>query len=169
MVPLLLISRYNWLFNVNLVQSLIHMFYAGSVLILALWNGMHKTSFTGWYPDSKVHGANMGPIWGRQDTRWVKCLPHELCNLGIHLMAVWPLHRGAECVKSIILLISWVLTSTASNSVIQNTLNEWVLVFLEGRFQLLTKSTWIFRHIHQKGCCNGITNRSFQTVCMVCL
>ena len=20
-----------------------------------------------WYPDSKVHGANMGPIWGRQD------------------------------------------------------------------------------------------------------
>ena len=19
------------------------------------------------YPDSKVHGANMGPIWGRQD------------------------------------------------------------------------------------------------------
>ena len=22
---------------------------------------------TGKYPDSKVHGANMGPIWGRQD------------------------------------------------------------------------------------------------------
>ena len=21
----------------------------------------------GDYPDSKVHGANMGPIWGRQD------------------------------------------------------------------------------------------------------
>ena len=37
-----------------------------------------------YYPDSKVHGANMGPIWGRQDPGgphvgpmnfviWVKC------------------------------------------------------------------------------------------------
>ena len=26
---------------------------------------MWKDKFT--YPDSKVHGANMGPIWGRQD------------------------------------------------------------------------------------------------------
>ena len=25
----------------------------------------HETVVT--YPDSKVHGANMGPIWGRQD------------------------------------------------------------------------------------------------------
>ena len=39
------------------------------------WNGIDKTSdFDGHYatnpqdtPDSKVHGANMGPIWGRQD------------------------------------------------------------------------------------------------------
>ena len=30
------------------------------------------------YPDSKVHGANMGPIWGRQDPGG----PHELCYLG---------------------------------------------------------------------------------------
>ena len=29
-------------------------------------------------PDSKVRGANMGPIWGRQDPGW----PHELCFLG---------------------------------------------------------------------------------------
>ena len=29
-------------------------------------------------PDSKVHGANMGPIWGRQDPGG----PHELCYLG---------------------------------------------------------------------------------------
>ena len=21
----------------------------------------------GYFPDNKVHGANMGPIWGRQD------------------------------------------------------------------------------------------------------
>ena len=29
-------------------------------------------------PDSKVHGANMGLIWGRQDPGG----PHELCHLG---------------------------------------------------------------------------------------
>ena len=32
-------------------------------------------------PDSKVHEANMGPIWGRQD-RWAPGRPHELCYLG---------------------------------------------------------------------------------------
>ena len=37
-----------------------------------------------WYiPDSKVHGANMGSIWGRQDLGgWAPCCPHELCYLG---------------------------------------------------------------------------------------
>ena len=30
------------------------------------------------HPDSKVHGANMGPIWGQQDPGG----PHELCYLG---------------------------------------------------------------------------------------
>ena len=52
------------------------------------------------YPDGKVHGANMGSIWGRQDpggphvgpmsfaiwvdvgARWAPCWPHELCYLG---------------------------------------------------------------------------------------
>ena len=29
-------------------------------------------------PDSKVHGANMWPIWGRHDPGG----PHELCYLG---------------------------------------------------------------------------------------
>ena len=29
------------------------------------------------YPDSKVHGVNVGPIWGRQDPGW----PHEPCYL----------------------------------------------------------------------------------------
>ena len=33
-------------------------------------------------PDSKVQGANMGPIWGRQEPRWAPCWPHELCYLG---------------------------------------------------------------------------------------
>ena len=29
-------------------------------------------------PDNKVHGANMGPIWGRHDPGG----PYELCYLG---------------------------------------------------------------------------------------
>ena len=30
--------------------------------------GSHPWSLqTHWGPDSKAHGANMGPIWGRQD------------------------------------------------------------------------------------------------------
>ena len=28
---------------------------------------MGKSDYNKAYPDSKVHGANMGPIWGRQD------------------------------------------------------------------------------------------------------
>ena len=32
-------------------------------------------------PDSKVHGANMGPIWGRQDPGW----PH----VGPMDFAIW--------------------------------------------------------------------------------
>ena len=45
------------------------------------------------YPDSKVHGANMGPIWGRQDLGgphvgpmnfaiWVECVPKQAKWLG---------------------------------------------------------------------------------------
>ena len=34
------------------------------------------------YPDSKVHGANMGPILGLTGPRWAPCWPHELCYLG---------------------------------------------------------------------------------------
>ena len=36
------------------------------------------------YPDSKVHGANMGPIWGRQDPGG----PHgDLMNLAIWVVS----------------------------------------------------------------------------------
>ena len=33
------------------------------------------------YPDSKVHGANMGHL-GPTGPRWAPCWPHELCYLG---------------------------------------------------------------------------------------
>ena len=32
-------------------------------------------------PDSKIHGANMGPIWGRQDPGWP--------NVGPANLAIW--------------------------------------------------------------------------------
>ena len=32
-----------------------------------LWNTDWFFAITYIYPDSKVHGANMGPTWGRQD------------------------------------------------------------------------------------------------------
>ena len=31
------------------------------------WYTVIYSSLTEVYPDNKVHGANMGPIWGRQD------------------------------------------------------------------------------------------------------
>ena len=34
------------------------------------------------YSDSKAHGANMGPIWGRQEPGGPHVGPHELCYLG---------------------------------------------------------------------------------------
>ena len=40
--------------------------------VLILWDKL---------PDSKVHGTNMGPIWGRHDPGW----PHELCYLGMYI------------------------------------------------------------------------------------
>ena len=36
------------------------------------------------YPDSKVHGAKLGPT----GPRWAPCWPHELCYLGIYAL-VW--------------------------------------------------------------------------------
>ena len=37
-----------------------------------------RTLWAQRYPDSKVHGANMGPIWGRQDPGWNHVRPMNL-------------------------------------------------------------------------------------------
>ena len=39
------------------------------------------TNVNNHHPDSKVHGANMGPIWGRQDPGGSYVGPNELCYL----------------------------------------------------------------------------------------
>ena len=44
-------------------------------------------------PDSKAHGAHLGPT----GSRWVPCWPHELCYLGPHSpspLSNWPLRDG---------------------------------------------------------------------------
>ena len=41
----------------------------------------HRNTFRITSPDSKFHGATMGPIWGRQDPCG-PMLAHELCYLG---------------------------------------------------------------------------------------
>ena len=38
--------------------------------------------------NSKVHGANMGPIWGPTGPRWAPCWPHELCFKGHHSLGM---------------------------------------------------------------------------------
>ena len=37
-------------------------------------------------PDSNVHGANMGPIWGPIGPRWDPSWLHELCYLGHYIL-----------------------------------------------------------------------------------
>ena len=44
------------------------------------------------YPDSKVHGANMGPIWGRQDPGGPMLAPWTLLSgYVMHSLWLWPL------------------------------------------------------------------------------
>ena len=49
------------------------------------------------YPDSKVHGANMGPIWGRQDPDWL--------HVGPMNFAIW--------VGSRVPCVHWLMSHTA--------------------------------------------------------
>ena len=39
---------------------------------MSLWLHVYEISYRINLPDSKLHGANMGPTWGRQDP----CGPH---------------------------------------------------------------------------------------------
>ena len=40
-------------------------------------------------PDNKVHGANMGPIWGRQDPGGPHVGPMNLAIWGIISISLW--------------------------------------------------------------------------------
>ena len=54
--------------------------------------------FPRYFPESKVHGANMGPIWGRQDPGGPHVVPWTLLSgwsfvMGIHRSPVDSLHK----------------------------------------------------------------------------
>ena len=44
--------------------------------------------FRWWPPESKVHGAQLGPTWVLTAPRWVLCRTHELCYLGPYVVSV---------------------------------------------------------------------------------
>ena len=58
-------------------------------------------------PDSKIHGANMGPTCP-VGPRWAPCWPHELCYLGCHTFPIaelnWPLRiiQILECARLVL-------------------------------------------------------------------
>ena len=70
----------------------------------------HEETWISWchavntFPDSKVHGANMGPIWGRQDPGGPHVGPMNLLS---GLVAVGRLHKapGPLCIKDAVLLV----------------------------------------------------------------
>ena len=49
-----------------------------------------------YIPDSKVHGANMGPIWGRQDPGGPMLAPRTLLSGCCYLLAEDFFHRKHE-------------------------------------------------------------------------
>ena len=77
-------SNIRWFKSLNLnVSRLVLQFPLPNPLKLGA-----KSRFT-MYPDNKVHGANMGPIWGRQDPDW----PH----VGPVNFAIWVVWTEPTC------------------------------------------------------------------------
>ena len=106
--------------HINLIKCCRHFFYPFlQILMLMVWCKrkvhcyffsiiMESLQWPNNYPDSKVHGAHLGPT----GPRWAPCWPHELCylgmllNYGVFTMAVtWTLW----CLKS--LASQWTICS----------------------------------------------------------
>ena len=70
---------------------------------LVMWNSIFHLLLLYIYMDifdSKVHGANMGPIWGRQDPGWPHVVPMNF--------AIWDVNSTANksrCVKNIFIIL----------------------------------------------------------------
>ena len=84
-VGIMTILRLHWNFETSIVKTLVE-------------NLLY--SFISTFPDSKVHGANMGPIWGRQDPGG----PH----VGPINFAIWELYYLCmNDLKQMISIIYW--------------------------------------------------------------
>ena len=76
------------------------------------------------YPDSKDHGANMGPTWVRSvSPRWAPCRPHEPCYL--HMSSVGSRH--SYCSKSLLILGETLSMMQDQLLTSISQLNKWVM------------------------------------------
>ena len=101
-------------------------------------------------PDGKFHGANMRPIWGRQDPCWA----HELCYLVWILIVCWRKHPGNqqlwelpsakyELIGEIIVLRSIIeATIHARHGVPNNRQLDWFGAFIKISNLHITGSLW---------------------------
>ena len=77
----------------------------------ALGNAYRNEQMMPSYPDSKVHGDNMGPIWGRQDPDGSHVSPMNLAIWIVMLIGIWlhMCHHVSSLIhsKSILSLLSY--------------------------------------------------------------
>ena len=59
---------------------------------------MGKTYYYNTNPDDKVNGANMGPIWGRQDPGWPQVGPMKLAirEVANYVHNSWDVQRNSK-------------------------------------------------------------------------
>ena len=78
----------------------VHLFQTGQILLsalLAIW--CVDGGFVNTIPDSKVHGANMGPTWVLVGPRWAPYWPDEPCYQGSYYRTASHLEMGSVNVE----------------------------------------------------------------------
>ena len=124
-----------------------------------IWHGhmlFQKISFR-WVinnPDSKVHGANLGPIWGRQDPDGPHVSPMNFA-IWEGTSEAWACTTASNLCSNGLIVILRTLTKT-----IVGTCYFWIRCFEMSIFACFVHSTW---HIHsveaEDSVCCSIGNR----------
>ena len=82
------------------------------------------------YPDSKIHGANLGPIWGRKDPGGA--------HVGPMNFAIWVVyHQLSECIKNPFTFVM------LSHIIFIILLNHDINMCLQSYFQFHIDSHWM--------------------------
>ena len=63
-----------------------------------VWQQRHSEKI----PDSNIHGANMGPIWGRQDSGWPHAGPTNFAIWDIVMCQIFIFHKYTKALNFII-------------------------------------------------------------------